>query len=240
MAASCGPTPPPANRPAPREQPRELPLWRSTTSRSAARPFFDVAGLSQVDVSTHSDDEFGSSDVTLTEVHRAGKVVCTFPAGGREGHENHSSFTSVDVGVSSREPLRFHVHMATSSSEFGVSETCTGYELPDNGTCRTLFERSCSERTCTLTSTTSLAPGTGKIRGTIVRDGEPFVGATVMIEPQLTITDEHGAFALDAPPGTHEIAVSGDHDYSPKPRVTLAAHQDADVAITIACPCCEP
>lgn len=193
-------------------------------------------------VSSHADDNFGYSNTTTIEVLRAGKVVCTLPYGGHSAHEHSSGFSSSALVVSAREPLHFYLRMTSTSNEFPPSETCTGFELPDGGTCRTLFEQSCSENECTLSSTTSLVPGTGKIRGEVSRDREPFAGAILFVkrgESLPAITDEHGAFSLDASPGAHELVVSGsDHVYSPKVSVSTRRDQDAHVSIAIECPCC--
>lgn len=190
-------------------------------------------------MSTHDDDEFGFSDVTQLEVLRAGKVVCELPYRGRSSHEHDRTGISSELVLSSREPLRFHVRTTADSSEFGAATSCTGFELPDNGSCRTLFDRSCSDDDCTLSSTTAVVPGTGKIRGRITRDDEPFVGVAVIVESTNAISDEHGTFSIGASPGAHEIVLAGTaRVYSPNVRVRTRSGLDAEVSIAIACPCC--
>jgi hypothetical protein len=190
-------------------------------------------------ISTHTDDEFGYSDVTELEVLRAGKVVCKVPYGSHSSHEHHRGHSSSEIVAVSREPLRFHVRTTFDSNEFPPSMSCTGFELVDGGACRTLFDRSCSEDECTLRSTIAMVPGTGKIRGQVMRDGKPFPGLTVQLESQFRISDEHGAFSFEARPGAHEIVLLRDAGaYSPNVSVSTRPGQDAQVAITIDCACC--
>lgn len=227
-------------------QPKRETHWspvypNTTTTRSAPSPFLDVAGLSRVTVSTHENLEWGDGDSTQLDVLRAGKIVCELPFGGSWSAEGHSGQTSAELVLSSREPLRFHVRTRSISNVPAASDTCTGFELRDGATCRQLFEHLCSEDDCKLTYTTSVAPGTGTIRGTLMRDHEPFVGSSVMLESQLAITDEHGAFSINAGPGVHELAVGAElRVYASKASVSMSADQDADVSISIDCPCCTP
>ncbi len=61
------------------------------------------------------------------------------------------------------------------------------------------------------------------------------------VESQVAVSDESGAFSIDAGSGAHELMVLGTEGvYAPNPRVSLRPHQDAEVTIMIACPCCEP
>lgn len=192
-------------------------------------------------MSTYSDDEFGYSNVASVELLRDGKVVCELPFGGSEAHENHGSFSTVELVLGSRAPLRFYVKTATSSRDFGSLEECAGFELRDGASCQRLFERGCTEAACTMTYTTVLSPGSGKVHGMVTREGQPMLGAVLQVESRVEISDERGAFAIDAGVGTHEITVIGtERTYAPNPRVSLGRHQDAEVTIAIACPCCEP
>ncbi|HSN28868.1 MAG TPA: hypothetical protein VLT45_21420 [Kofleriaceae bacterium] len=104
-----------------------------------------------------------------------------------------------------------------------------------------MFEHECPETACTVTATPVLARGTGTIRGTIVRDGEPLPGEVIQIETQAEVSDEHGAFTISPGAGVHELTIYGpDGAYATKPRVVLGRRQDAEVAIAITCHCCEP
>jgi hypothetical protein len=237
MVACCARHEATATKPA---RPPWLVYPQIASFRSAPTGFLDVPGLTQVTVSTTKVDEFCESYSTRIEILRAGKVVCDLPDGGRGWCEGRSRISSSKLVVSSREPLRFHVRTTFRTNDDVVSRSarCTGFELEDGGACRTLFSRSCGDD-CTLRSTTSMIPGTGKIRGVVTRDGKPFTDVTVQLEAQLQTPDEHGAFSFEARPGAHEIVLTGDPGrYSPNVSVSTPRDQDAQVSIALDCACC--
>lgn len=247
LVVSCARPAPRAHTVPPGETPA-LPLWPGNAeTRSAPSAFFDLPDLSQITVSKHVEDEWGSSNYTQVEVLRAGKVVCDVLTAQNGSHENHRFFSRGDIVLSSREPVRFYLRETTTSNELPESARCTGYELPASGTCRTVFEHACTEPPCPLTYKASVVPGTGVVRGVITQDGEPSPGMTVTVGSQVAISDEHGSFALDAGSGAHEVVLYGTGNFTQaKVPVTTTSKQDAVLAVAVACrtaerdPCCVP
>jgi hypothetical protein len=221
---------------------------KSTVVRSGSSSFLGIPGLTQVTESTHTDDEWGYSEYSRVLVYRGEAVVCELPADARTSHENHSGHRSSQIEMSSREPLRFHVRESWFVNELSPSASCTGYELPKAGSCRTLFEHPCMKNECKLTSKVSVVPGIGVIRGQITEDGHPLSGVTVVVESRAAISDEHGGFVVDAGVGAHDVMLEGISEIrDAKAAVSMSSNQDADVSIAIECrwveneqTCCAP
>ena len=227
LAAACG-SPDPAVKPAP------FP-WPSRVTRSPPEPFLGEPGLTQVLESTHRPDDRGYTASTRLLVLRGGAVVCEVPYGAASVHEKHRFFESTQLFVSSRAPLRFRTRTSSHDRDFGSRSTCREYELSDDRACTKLFDKPCRV-VCKLTYTSVVKAGTGVIRGRVTREHEPLLGAVLSAGDHIAISDEHGAFSMMVPPGTHHIAITEDNDVvGPKPNISIEHGQDVELEIAIRC-----
>lgn len=226
---------------------RGRPAWpTSTTHRSTPSSFLGIAGLTQVTETTHGTNEWGFSDYSTTLVFRGSAAVCELPADAYTTAENHRGRRATETIELSREPLRFAVRETWESNDLTTLPTCTGYELTGTGPCRKLFEHSCGQQKCELHQKVSSSPGTGKIRGHVAVDQEPGLGVTIVVGSAVTLSDENGAFELDAGVGDHDVVVYEPNDSTPMhARVSVEPGRDVEVSLITECrtselACCVP
>lgn len=230
----------PRDAPVQAQAQRPDPSWAPRTTTSPAAPFFGIAGISQRTVSTSTPDEFGSTATSRIELIRGGQVVCELAGDRWSAHEDHVSSTRSEIRLRSRDPLRFSVHIQ-ADRQVTNGNACIGYELPADAMCRKLFARSCTAGACTLSSTVTRHPGTGKVAGIVVEAREPVVGATLTIGASAAISDEHGRFDLTAAAGKQPLTVYYNDEAYPMPdALAVGDKEDLVVEISIRCPCCDP
>lgn len=206
-------------------------------SRLGPAPFLHAPGLTQVSIATTTPNEWGSSTSIRTQVSRGGRVVCEFDAGNAHAAENHRSRTDVAVVLRSRDPLRFEVSASHSSNDgITAEDRCTQYELPANGACTIVLERTCTV-TCKPEVVVVQRPGTGRIIATASADGEAMEGAMVADANQANFTDSTGATAFDAGQSRTLFVTTGPSST----RVGIDPRTDEDTIVMITatgCSCC--
>jgi hypothetical protein len=233
--AACSP----AASPAPSLAARATLLGGPTVKRLGPAPFLHEPGLMQMSIATTTRHEWGSSTDTRMQVSRMGRVVCEFDAGHAGGAENHRWRTDVAVVRRARDPLRFEVRTSRSSNDgIAFQDACTLYELPANGACTVLLERTCT-LTCTPEVVVVQRPGTGQIIVTASGDGEPIASAMVVgIEGnQASFTDAMGATAFDAGQSRTLLVIIGPGSKL----VAIDPRPGEDTVVTITatgCSCC--
>jgi hypothetical protein len=209
---------------------------RSTVTRTKPESFLGLAGLTSVTESRHSSDWSGHGVWSHMIVFRGETVVCDFPFEQSGSHEDHRFDENATLELTSREPLRFHIETHAQSSDLGTETRCAGFELPRSGSCRKVFERSCTHETCKPTVTLwQRGPGSGTLKGHVTRAREPVVGATVVVGSQFSIADEEAAFVLEVGPGAHVLEISGGVVDSQRVPVSMAPDEDAEISVDIAC-----
>lgn len=213
--------------------------WQVRTTSSPPSTFLDTPGLTQMTVSTYTPDDFGSTHQDRIVVFRDGKRVCEVGSSWRSGHEHHSSWGTTTIDLQTRSPLQFDVRTTASSKDLDDQWSCTRYELPDHGVCRTLFERTCTMRNCRSSYDVAYRQGTGRVLGTVMLNKEPLVGGLITIGDEGALADGGGAFEATVAVGPQTVAVVRESVvYGSKGSITVQPDQDAVVSIVIDCSCC--
>lgn len=217
------------------DEPARSPYGATQVATSEPAPFLGDAGLTQVTTSTTTPNEWGSTTYHVTQVSRGGAVVCELSTGGYGSAELHSWRTDATVVRRGADPLRFEVQTSMASDDLGFEDTCTRYELPDDGACEIVLQRTCTV-TCAAQTEVTQRPGTGKLIVTVIADGAPMEGASVLADTSAT-TDADGVATLDAGSAAQVMVITGPSAAN----VAIAPRAGEDTVVTVTatgCSCC--